>query len=77
MEKNNQNVIIKITDNGKGFEVNLQNQKQSGFGLLGMQERVKMLGGTITFESELSKGTTITIKLEGEIGRKGDGEILR
>lgn len=77
VEKNNQNVIIKITDNGKGFDVNLQNHKQSGFGLLGMQERVKMLGGTITFESELSKGTTITIKLEGEKGRKGDGEILR
>lgn len=64
IERNNRNVIIKIADNGKGFDVNLHNQKQSGFGLLGMQERVKMLGGIISIESILQKGTTVLVKFE-------------
>lgn len=62
-------VNIKITDNGKGFEVNLQNQKQSGFGLLGMRERVKMLGGIISIDAEIRKGTSILIRLESEKGK--------
>ncbi len=68
-------VTIKISDNGKGFEI--QEDKKGGFGLLGMQERVKMIGGIITLDSEPNRGTIITIKLEGEMGEKGDGEILR
>jgi signal transduction histidine kinase/ligand-binding sensor domain-containing protein len=75
IERQEDLVNIKIEDNGKGFDTTSQNQ--SGFGLLGITERVRMLGGTLLINSEIEKGTTTEIKLEGEKGRRGEGEILR
>ncbi len=62
------NVIVVITDNGRGFSIaNLQSVIQTpqsgGFGLAGIAERVRFLNGTHTIESAPGKGTTITIKL--------------
>ncbi len=34
-----------------------------GFGLLGIAERVKMLGGTQEIESKVGGGTTVLIKI--------------
>ena len=58
-------VTIEIADNGKGFDVKAKSETKSrgGFGLLGMSERVRMLGGTQTIESETGKGTVIRINL--------------
>lgn len=56
-------INIKIEDNGKGFDVNSQNQKRGGFGLLGIGERVRMLGGVFLIKSEPKKGTAIEIEL--------------
>jgi signal transduction histidine kinase len=63
IERNDNLVNIKIEDNGKGFAVNSPNQEQSGFGLLGINERVRMLGGTLSIESEKDFGTIVLIKL--------------
>lgn len=49
-------VAARIQDNGRGFTVESQ---ASGFGLIGMAERVRMLGGTRSMESEAGKGTTV------------------
>ena len=46
MTKKNQ-LHISVSDNGKGFEAN----DLSGFGLLGMRERVEGLGGALKIES--------------------------
>ncbi len=48
-------VMIKINDNGAGFNPNNSN----GFGLPGMLERVEGLGGTFNIDSRLTKGTTL------------------
>lgn len=61
MERDEQLVKITISDNGHGFEMN--GNEQGGFGLLGMHERVKMIGGTISIASESKKGTSILIRL--------------
>ena len=45
-----------ITDDGKGFDTH---GLSSGFGLIGMRERLALLGGTLTVESEPGKGTTV------------------
>lgn len=55
-------VIIEIADNGKGFEVG--ENKKDGFGLLGMKERAKMIGGEVLINSQTGKGTTVFIKLQ-------------
>jgi len=55
------NLIIK--DNGKGFDVENLNGNR-GLGLNGIAERVKILGGNYSIESEKGKGTSISVKIE-------------
>ena len=58
-------VKIEIADNGKGFDATSASEtdKRGGFGLLGMSERVRMLGGTLAIESAVNKGAQIKIEL--------------
>jgi signal transduction histidine kinase len=50
------NILIKITDNGKGFE---SNNIQKGNGLNNMKQRSSMLGGDCKFISSSGHGATI------------------
>ena len=55
-----------IQDNGKGFRVPRQPGEQviqGRMGLTGMQERARLLGGTLTLDSSPHKGTTITAEV--------------
>ncbi|MBN1692108.1 MAG: PAS domain S-box protein [Dehalococcoidales bacterium] len=59
---------ITINDNGKGFVLAGkvgELAKQGKLGLVGMQERVQLIGGTISVESEPDKGTTIIVEAPG------------
>ncbi|MFY0761525.1 MULTISPECIES: sensor histidine kinase [Metabacillus] len=64
VEVNQNNIILMIKDNGKGFDTRemKQNQKKS-FGLLGMRERVELLNGRITIDSKIGLGTFIMIQV--------------
>ena len=56
---------LRIRDNGRGFDPQ-QSRKTQGrlpFGLLGMQERAALLGGTCTVTSVLGRGTLVEIKV--------------
>jgi two-component system sensor histidine kinase DegS len=60
------NIKITIIDNGKGFQLNeeLADLPRGGrLGLVGMEERVRLIGGTIKINSELGKGTTVLIEV--------------
>ena len=50
-----------ITDDGKGFESGAE--KRRGLGLLGMEERVRELGGTLRVSSAPGRGTSVEIHL--------------
>ncbi len=65
MTETERSVKIEIADDGKGFDVDSASEtnKRGGFGLLGMSERVRMLGGTIIIESAVGKGAKINIEL--------------
>jgi two-component system, NarL family, sensor histidine kinase DegS len=54
-------VYMHIKDNGRAFEVERMwhARKSQHLGLLGMRERVEMIGGTFTIESAPGKGTTL------------------
>src|SRR5262249_14961254 len=53
-----------VQDNGRGFAPNASSTATGGgFGLTGLAERVRMLGGTHTIESAPGRGTTVTIRL--------------
>jgi signal transduction histidine kinase len=65
-----QNVILEIADNGVGFDPNTT-RTQGGLGLGGMEERAALLGGRLSVDSQLGKGTRVRIEVETG-GTEGD-----
>jgi signal transduction histidine kinase/ligand-binding sensor domain-containing protein len=66
VKKSERNLTILISDDGKGYDLNRVESRdggKGGFGLLGISERVKMLGGTQEIESKIGGGTTVLIKI--------------
>jgi signal transduction histidine kinase len=61
------NVVLRVKDNGRGFDRNVINGPNGGhFGLLGISERAKRLGADLTIESEPGAGTSLTVKVSLE-----------
>jgi signal transduction histidine kinase len=56
-------ILITVKDNGIGFENERKTPSAKSLGLRTMYERIASIGGKITVESVLSKGTTITLHL--------------
>ncbi len=54
-------VRFSVRDNGCGFDT--ETPVESGFGLISMRERVRLLGGTLTVQSEIGRGTLIEATL--------------
>ncbi|HXB02990.1 MAG TPA: sensor histidine kinase [Opitutaceae bacterium] len=54
-------IRMEISDNGKSFQVDkiLSAKNHKRLGLVGMRERVEMVGGSLTIESVPGKGTTV------------------
>ena len=67
-------VCMQITDNGQSFDVEkvLHSRKIRRLGLLGMRERVEMVGGHFNIESIPGKGTTIKAQIPFRNGTKDE-----
>jgi signal transduction histidine kinase/ligand-binding sensor domain-containing protein len=67
IERDEREVRMEIEDNGQGFnaapQAGANEPRRGGFGLIGMAERVRLLGGAYTLDSAPGRGTTITVKL--------------
>jgi two-component system CheB/CheR fusion protein len=64
LEKSTDMIAAIIEDNGKGFDIEKDERGQERstaerLGLLGMAERMELVGGTLTIESSPGKGTTV------------------
>ena len=53
---------VRVEDDGSGFVVNGGSAK--GLGLVGMEERVRELGGVLQVNSEPGRGTTVVVELD-------------
>jgi len=53
---------IMVEDNGNGFYIK-DIRKSSGMGIHSIDKRIENLGGTVTIESEIDKGTTVIIDI--------------
>jgi signal transduction histidine kinase len=71
-------VVVRVQDNGVGFDMNAVNtnyEERGSFGMVNMRERAELLDGTLKIESSEGAGTTITvfIPLSDEIIVKSNG----
>lgn len=53
-------LVLRISDDGTGMRIGDRRKAQS-FGLLGMQQRVRALGGALRIESQAGSGTVIEV----------------
>ena len=69
LERQHQTVCCSVIDDGTGFDIQLlSSQKRGGgIGLIGIQERVNALGGTLKITSRPGKGTEILVTIPLEI----------
>ena len=65
LEMKKQNVTIVIKDNGNGFDTKMK--KSDSFGLIGMKERVEILEGELSIDSQIGKGTVVMIQVPLEL----------
>jgi len=69
-------VCMRITDDGKSFDVErvLHSKGNGRLGLLGMRERLEMVGGNLVVESAPHKGTTVQAQIPlGKAPARGGG----
>jgi len=55
--------VIEVIDDGIGFDVAARATADGHFGIRGMQERARRIGGDITIDSAPGAGTRITLRL--------------
>jgi signal transduction histidine kinase len=63
-------ILVRIADNGAGFnagDVFSRRSEQPTAGLLGMRERVQLLGGELSIDSAWGSGTTVTARIPDRI----------
>jgi len=61
LKKINGDLHLEVRDFGCGFDV--ESARKKGFGLTGMTERVRLLGGECQIQSELDAGTRISVRV--------------
>lgn len=55
----------RVTDNGRGFDQQqIRLQPSQSFGLFSMQERARIIGSTLTIDSQPGYGTTVTLQID-------------
>jgi signal transduction histidine kinase len=53
---------LMIEDDGKGFEKNISYDQSQHHGLVNMRERAEIMGGKLTIESDMERGTLIIVE---------------
>jgi PAS domain S-box-containing protein len=62
---------LRVSDGGRGFDLGLQNAR-GGIGLIGMRERLRLVGGTLEVMSEPERGTEILAEVPLAASEKED-----
>jgi PAS domain S-box-containing protein len=60
-------IVAEVQDRGRGFSPDQVQARGGGLGLLGMQERAAMVGGSVTVDSRPGEGTSVVIRIPVEL----------
>ncbi len=77
LEKRRNEITLIIEDDGIAFDPNTKRNRRKGLGLIGMDERAALLGGTLEIESSKGIGTTVFVRVpasQPEMKEVSDGE---
>jgi signal transduction histidine kinase len=55
-------VLLRVTDDGRGFDIGARPDSESSYGLRSMTERAELIGGSLSVTSRPGIGTTITAR---------------
>lgn len=66
-------VTLLIDDDGHGFDPAAPRPTNGGFGLLGMQERVRLVGGRLSVRSQPGRGTEVKVRIPYSARSGGGG----
>jgi signal transduction histidine kinase len=61
LARKNDRVVVVIEDDGRGFDSSAD--RDQGLGLLGMSERIALVDGKLSVESQPERGTTIAVEV--------------
>ena len=71
---------LTIRDDGAGFEVEAARERAAhgaSLGLVGMEERVSLAGGTIDIDSTPGRGTEIRARFPLKVAHEADSPVAR
>ncbi len=69
LESDNGEVVLTIEDDGKGFDP-AKPRKSSGLGLVSIEERARLVNGSVKVESKAGQGTSLQVRVP--IGKGSD-----
>ena len=68
---------LTISDDGRGFDIIRTAKSIQGLGLVSINERVRLAGGSVSFVTELNKGTRVRVEVPADRGAAGAAAIVR
>ncbi len=66
------NIRLRVQDWGTGFDLRQIDRKR--YGLTGIRERVRLMGGNVSIDSRLGEGTSILVELPEDVGELAEVE---
>jgi len=64
VDRSGDSLVVKVVDDGVGFAMSAPSDPKRHYGLLGLQERARALGGSFEVESAPGKGTTLRFEVQ-------------
>jgi signal transduction histidine kinase len=69
LERNDQETVLVVEDNGRGFDPGKPGGRRSSMGLMSMRERTTLAGGQFDVESRPFGGTSVFVRIPAKAGR--------
>jgi signal transduction histidine kinase len=74
--RKHKDITLLVEDDGRGFNLStLYEKRNQGMGLIGIRERVALLGGSVNMESVPGEGTAIRVIIPAEGGASANPHI--
>jgi signal transduction histidine kinase len=71
LARSNDHVQLTVSDDGRGFDLEVVRRDGRGLGLVSMEERTHVVGGDVEITTGFGKGTTIRVRCPAELPQSG------